>query len=117
MLSFIKNIISALLIGLVKIYRYCISPLLGPRCRFHPTCSAYMIEAIHLHGPIKGVWLGLKRLSRCHPYNDGGLDPVPGTEHNYESYTCCGSESHTIHEPDSTKTITLENTEKPQAKN
>ncbi|WP_415903262.1 membrane protein insertion efficiency factor YidD [Neptuniibacter sp. QD29_5] len=77
MLSFLKRCLSSLLIGLVNIYRYLISPVIGPRCRFHPTCSSYMIEAIKLHGPFKGVWLGLKRLSKCHPYNDGGYDPVP----------------------------------------
>ncbi|WP_415885175.1 membrane protein insertion efficiency factor YidD [Neptuniibacter sp. SY11_33] len=77
MLSFLQRCLSSLLIGLVNIYRYLISPVIGPRCRFHPTCSSYMIEAIKLHGPFKGVWLGLKRLSKCHPYNDGGYDPVP----------------------------------------
>lgn len=75
-----SQLLSKLLIGLVNIYRYMISPVIGPRCRFHPTCSSYMIEAIKLHGPFKGCWLGLKRLGRCHPYNDGGYDPVPGSE-------------------------------------
>ena len=79
MIALLKTLLSKLLIGLVNIYRYLISPIIGPRCRFYPTCSNYMIEAIQLHGPIKGTWLGLKRLGRCHPYNEGGYDPVPGT--------------------------------------
>nr|WP_086937704.1 membrane protein insertion efficiency factor YidD [Thaumasiovibrio occultus] len=66
-----------LIIGLVRFYRLAISPLLGPRCRFHPTCSEYAIDAIKLHGGIKGSWLAAKRLLRCHPLNDGGFDPVP----------------------------------------
>jgi putative membrane protein insertion efficiency factor len=89
MITFLKKILSACLIGLVHIYKYVISPVIGPRCRFYPTCSTYMIEAIEAHGPIKGTWLGLKRLGRCHPYNDGGYDPVPG---------CCDASSHTPHE-------------------
>ena len=89
MFNFVKKALSACLIGLVHVYRYCISPLLGPRCRFYPTCSAYMIEAIQLHGPIKGTFLGLKRLSRCHPYNDGGIDPVPGSPLSDEQSHCC----------------------------
>jgi len=84
MINFLKKLLSALLIGLVNIYRYLISPVIGPRCRFHPTCSSYMIEAIQRHGPIKGTWLGLKRLGRCHPYNDGGYDPVP--EHDCKAH-------------------------------
>lgn len=85
-LTLLKKILSRFLIGLVYIYQYVISPVIGPRCRFHPTCSSYMIEAIQVHGPIKGTWLGLKRLSRCHPYNDGGYDPVPP-----KSCGCCDS--------------------------
>ncbi len=66
-----------ILIGLVRIYRLLLSPLIGMHCRFHPTCSQYMIEAIERHGSIKGTWLGLHRLSRCHPWHKGGIDPVP----------------------------------------
>lgn len=72
-----KTFISRLLILLVRAYQYLISPLLGGNCRFYPTCSSYMIEAIETHGVIKGVWLGLRRIGRCHPYSDGGVDPVP----------------------------------------
>ena len=64
----------------VRFYQLFISPILGPRCRFYPTCSSYMIEAIQLHGPIYGFILGLKRLFRCHPGSVGGIDPVPGSD-------------------------------------
>ena len=68
---------SRLLILIVKIYQYTISPMLGPRCRFTPTCSQFAIEAITKHGAFKGGWLAIKRVSRCHPRNPGGYDPVP----------------------------------------
>ncbi|HUZ54423.1 MAG TPA: membrane protein insertion efficiency factor YidD [Streptosporangiaceae bacterium] len=66
-----------LLIGLISGYRRFISPLLGPRCRFYPSCSAYALEAIRVHGAGRGSWLAVRRLSRCHPFHPGGLDPVP----------------------------------------
>lgn len=65
------------LILLVRIYQWCISPFLGQNCRFYPTCSAYCIQAMEEHGVLKGFWLGLKRVSRCHPFCEGGVDPVP----------------------------------------
>ncbi len=61
----------------VKLYQYLISPLLGNNCRYYPSCSGYMIEAIERFGVVKGTWLGLKRLGRCHPLCEGGIDPVP----------------------------------------
>jgi len=73
----VKNLISRLLILLVRAYQYLISPLLGGNCRFYPTCSSYMIEAIETHGVLKGLWLGIRRIGRCHPYSDGGVDLVP----------------------------------------
>ncbi len=67
-----------LLINLIKFYRYFISPLLGPsKCRFYPSCSSYGLEAIQLHGAIKGSYLTLRRLLKCHPLHEGGIDPVP----------------------------------------
>lgn len=66
-----------LLIGLVRAYQYAISPLLGRNCRYFPTCSEYMLEAVQKHGAVKGGWLGAKRLCRCHPWHPGGYDPVP----------------------------------------
>ncbi|QEA39981.1 membrane protein insertion efficiency factor YidD [Pistricoccus aurantiacus] len=66
------------LIGLIKLYQYAISPLLGPRCRFWPSCSHYALEAIQVHGPVRGSWLALKRFSKCQPWHEGGIDPVPG---------------------------------------
>ncbi|MFP1826386.1 membrane protein insertion efficiency factor YidD [Lonsdalea quercina] len=76
---------SRLLIGLIRGYQRFISPLLGPHCRFHPTCSQYGIEAIRRFGMIKGCWLALKRVLKCHPLNPGGYDPVPPkTDNNRE---------------------------------
>lgn len=67
----------ALLSSIIRAYRYFLSPLLGNHCRFHPTCSSYALEALELHGALRGSWLTLTRLLRCHPLHDGGLDPVP----------------------------------------
>ncbi|MCX7087417.1 MAG: membrane protein insertion efficiency factor YidD [Methylococcales bacterium] len=65
------------LITLIKFYKYFISPLLGNRCRFYPSCSTYALEALHVHGTFLGATLTLKRLLRCHPFHPGGFDPVP----------------------------------------
>ena len=66
-----------LLIGFLKAYRAIISPLYGQVCKFYPSCSAYALESIQIHGSLKGTWLALKRLGRCHPWAKGGIDPVP----------------------------------------
>ncbi|MDA8425753.1 MAG: membrane protein insertion efficiency factor YidD [Treponema sp.] len=72
-----RNLFSLPFLFLIKIYRTVISPLKPPTCRFYPTCSAYAYEAIKKYGPIKGGWLSIKRILRCHPLNPGGYDPVP----------------------------------------
>lgn len=68
---------SHIFIGLIRAYRMVISPLFMPVCRYQPTCSQYMIEAIQRYGALRGGWLGLRRLVRCHPFHPGGYDPVP----------------------------------------
>lgn len=73
----IRTLISRLLYLLIRGYQLFISPILGSNCRFYPSCSSYTLEAIERHGPWRGSWLGLKRILRCHPFSDGGLDPVP----------------------------------------
>ena len=72
-----NQLLSKVFIGAINFYRQWISPLLGPRCRFIPSCSSYGLEAISRHGPWKGGFLTLKRLSRCHPFTPCGCDPVP----------------------------------------
>lgn len=73
--------VKALLVLLIRGYRVIVSPLLGPCCRFSPSCSVYMIEAIHTHGCARGLLLGGRRISKCHPWHPGGYDPVPGQAH------------------------------------
>jgi len=72
-----NNNMTRLVVGLLWIYRRCFSRLKPPVCRFYPSCSAYAMEALKLHGLAKGGWLALRRLSRCHPFHPGGFDPVP----------------------------------------
>lgn len=74
-----------LLIQLLRAYKTFISPLLGSRCRFYPSCSNYAMEALEIHGVLKGGWLAIKRIARCQPMFPGGIDPVPGTEHRYHT--------------------------------
>jgi uncharacterized protein len=66
----------ALTVTSLRIYQRWISPLLPSACRFHPTCSEYMLQAVERHGAARGVWMGLKRLAKCHPFHAGGFDPV-----------------------------------------
>ncbi len=73
----IKKGLVFILIIPVKLYQWTISPLIGPSCRYTPTCSAYTIEALKKHGPIKGLWLSIKRIVSCNPWGGHGHDPVP----------------------------------------
>jgi len=71
------KIISSILLGFVRLYQMVISPWLPNACRYTPTCSQYALEAIQKHGPLKGTWLAMKRISSCHPWGGSGYDPVP----------------------------------------
>lgn len=64
-------------IALIKLYQWTLSGIFGPQCRFYPSCSSYCVEALEKHGALKGAWLGVRRISRCHPWHPGGYDPVP----------------------------------------
>ena len=74
--------VARLLILLIRVYQLALSPLFGPRCRFYPSCSCYAAEAIDTHGALRGSWLAMKRIGRCHPFHEGGFDPVPRHTHD-----------------------------------
>ena len=76
-LAYHRAMIARCMIAILRFYKRFLSPLLGPRCRFLPTCSEYAMQAIQRYGPLKGSWLALRRIGRCHPLNEGGYDPVP----------------------------------------
>ena len=76
----ISNFTSKCLILIIRFYQIFISPLTGNNCRYHPTCSAYFIKSLQIHGPINGFVLGVKRISKCHPWGGKGFDPVPEKE-------------------------------------
>ncbi|HHU46895.1 MAG TPA: membrane protein insertion efficiency factor YidD [Bacteroidales bacterium] len=76
-LKILSRILSFILIGLIKIYQWTLSPLMGRQCRYYPTCSNYSLEAIKKHGPFKGTWLAIKRILSCNPWGGSGYDPVP----------------------------------------
>jgi putative membrane protein insertion efficiency factor len=72
-----RDPVRPVLVALLRLYRLVISPLYGQVCRYHPSCSAYALEAVDRHGSLRGGWLAVRRLGRCHPWSDGGYDPVP----------------------------------------
>jgi uncharacterized protein len=74
------------LVALITGYRRFVSPLLAPRCRFEPSCSAYALEAVREHGALRGTWLAVRRIGRCHPFHPGGFDPVPPAPHSRLSH-------------------------------
>jgi putative membrane protein insertion efficiency factor len=75
-----SKLLTTVLQAPIRFYRAWISPLLPPSCRFYPTCSAYAMEALGVHGPARGSWLAVKRIASCHPFHPGGIDPVPPVE-------------------------------------
>lgn len=79
-----------LLVWLLRAYQLLLSPMLGQNCRFYPTCSNYALEAIRTHGAARGSLLALRRVCRCHPWNDGGVDLVPPARDKHSSSTACG---------------------------
>jgi hypothetical protein len=74
------NPVAVMVLWAIRGYQKAISPLLGANCRYHPTCSRYTYEAIEIHGVLKGSWIGMRRIGRCHPFREGGFDPVPGSQ-------------------------------------
>jgi uncharacterized protein len=79
---------------LIRLYQWIVSPLLGPACRFHPTCSAYALEAIRRFGVVRGSWLAVRRIGHCHPWNPGGYDPVPCDERSSREEPQCPGPSN-----------------------
>ncbi|MBN8293025.1 membrane protein insertion efficiency factor YidD [Rhodobacter sp. NTK016B] len=78
----------------VRAYRLLLSPWVGHGCRFQPTCSAYAMEALSMHGAVKGGWLTLRRLAACHPWGRQGYDPVPGADPDWDARHRCGHDHH-----------------------
>ena len=76
-MKIILRILSFPFIALIKLYQWIVSPMLGPKCRFTPTCSQYSLEAFKKYGVFKGLWLTIRRIGRCHPWGGHGYDPVP----------------------------------------
>lgn len=75
--TWFSQLFARLLIGMIRGYQLLLSPLLGPSCRFEPSCSRYAIACLSTHGPLRGSWLAVRRVSRCHPFHPGGYDPPP----------------------------------------
>ena len=77
MIAWVSRALVGVLLVPIRLYRALLSPLLPQVCRFHPSCSVYAMQALQEHGPFRGLWLAARRLTRCHPFHPGGLDPVP----------------------------------------
>ncbi|MDR9440561.1 MAG: membrane protein insertion efficiency factor YidD [Halomonas sp.] len=77
LLRLLDRALGWLMVGMVRLYQLTLSPLLGPRCRYWPSCSNYTVEALQVHGPLRGGILAVRRITRCHPGCEGGIDPVP----------------------------------------
>jgi putative membrane protein insertion efficiency factor len=90
-LYFAALFMTALVVFLIRLYRWVVSPLLhalcgpGGGCRYEPTCSLYCIESVQKHGVVRGLWLGMKRIARCHPWGGSGYDPVPNVPNNFKN--------------------------------
>jgi putative membrane protein insertion efficiency factor len=82
--------VKTLLVALLRAYQLLLSPMLGQNCRFYPSCSHYAIEALRTHGAARGSLLAARRVCRCHPWNEGGHDPVPPPQHKNSSTAACG---------------------------
>jgi uncharacterized protein len=82
--------VNKLLVWILRAYQLMLSPMLGQNCRFYPSCSNYAIEALRTHGAARGSYLAARRVCRCHPWNEGGHDPVPPPHHNNSSTAACG---------------------------
>ena len=88
-MKYLNTVLAGFVGALINAYRRFISPMFPPSCRYQPTCSEYTLTAIAHHGAIKGVWLGLKRIGRCHPWGGEGFDPVPNADHvSDEKHVC-----------------------------
>ena len=95
--AFVKNPLAFVMRALIKGYQWFVSPVLPGSCRFYPSCSTYGLQAIETHGALKGGWLAIRRIARCHPWNDGGVDPVPGRkDHTQEHGGSCGCADHKL---------------------
>lgn len=90
-----RGVLALALLGAVRGYQVLLSPIVGGACRFEPSCSRYMVEAIERHGAARGAWLGARRLARCHPFGSGGFDPVPEAEnHSGSDFPQAETENH-----------------------
>jgi putative membrane protein insertion efficiency factor len=93
LLRIIIRIPALILIGIFRLWQLLASPTYGQTCRFYPTCSSYGVEAVRVHGAVRGGWLAVRRIGRCHPWNPGGVDPVPPRKHTNEGIHVHGDEA------------------------